>query len=394
MSRIRLCSVCFGFNHPTAKRLLNFFEYVGKNYDIDIDLITVKKWNGFVLPDIEKYNSKTLRIHFLDTMHFDFRKTHSQHRFLYLHIRSKIRQLNPDVLYIMDEPISLSSFQLTLIAKSLDIKIAFHCWENMEFRHSLPVQLMEKFVIRNTDLIIAGTEEVKKIYLDRGTPNEKIIILPEAGIDTGFYTPVDKPSAIKKKLNKLANLPKEKTILFIGRLMEIKGIRTLLSAAEILDDGKIDYRLIIIGFGGHNEETLAEETIKFSKNHKNVIFIEDLENKYIPQAYNLGSIFVYPSIPSSVWREQFGYSIIEAMSCRLPVISTYSGGPETIIEDAKNGFLIEPDDAKILAKKIMILLKNHELRARMGNYAREYVIKKYSFPAVSKKLYSAFKKLV
>jgi glycosyltransferase involved in cell wall biosynthesis len=69
--------------------------------------------------------------------------------------------------------------------------------------------------------------------------------------------------------------------------------------------------------------------------------------------------------------EGFGLVIIESMACGVPVVAfDCENGPRSIITDGENGFLIPPLDVNLMAEKVMLLMKNQELRYRMGENAQ------------------------
>src|SRR3989338_277742 len=379
--QIRLCCIGFPFNYPTAGRLFKFLSHLSTEYDLRVDIITPNNWNGYSFPDIDKYSTEKFIVHKSETLNFDFRKPYAQFKFIFRSLRETIRRINPDVIYGFGEPVALQNFHLANISRKTKAKLGYQCWENMIFKHLFFVNWMERYTISKADFLIPGTDEIKKIYLGKGAIEEKMYVLPEAGIDIGFYKPLDKGlSGFSGK--------KGKTFLFLGRLIDVKGILTILKAVEILEAKGEEFSLLIVGFGKANDQKIVEEVRKFSAARNNVKLMEDLENKQVPIAYNTASFFVFPSIPNENWREQFGYTVIEAMSCGIPVISTFSGGPATMIEEGKNGFVINPGNAEALADRIRILLNDKILCSKMGEYSRKYVIENFRIEATAKRFYS------
>ena len=87
----------------------------------------------------------------------------------------------------------------------------------------------------------------------------------------------------------------------------------------------------------------------------------------VKKEYLSSSVFVLPSR-----FEGFGLVIIESMACGVPVVSfDCENGPRSIITDGEDGFLIPPFDINLLAKKIMLLMNDHELRCAMGVNAQK-----------------------
>jgi len=86
-----------------------------------------------------------------------------------------------------------------------------------------------------------------------------------------------------------------------------------------------------------------------------------------------------------VW-ENFPYTCLEAMSCGKPVIASGSGGLAEIIEDGYDGILVPPESPEWLADAIVRLLKDVDLRKKIGGHARETVEQKFSTTVIAKRM--------
>ena len=93
-----------------------------------------------------------------------------------------------------------------------------------------------------------------------------------------------------------------------------------------------------------------------------------------PQKFFIqADIGVFPSL----WQEPFGLSGIEAMSFEIPVVGFNVGGTSEWLKDEFNGFLIPERDTCKMAEKIDLLIEKPELRLKLGQNARQYVIKEF-----------------
>lgn len=166
------------------------------------------------------------------------------------------------------------------------------------------------------------------------------------------------PSSMQKIQRSSLNL---KNVLAVGRLVPAKGFDLLLKAWKIVKENDTDWSLTIVG-SGEVESKLRALTEKF-KLSKSVNFIPNTKN--IEQYYLNASIYVLSSR-----YEGFGLVLVEAKNFGLPIVSfSCKSGPGEIVKDKIDGFLIEEENCQELAKKILELINNKDLRIQMGNEA-------------------------
>ena len=152
-----------------------------------------------------------------------------------------------------------------------------------------------------------------------------------------------------------------KRIISIGRYAYDKGNDLLLKVWALIEKTIPDWALDIYGNGNREpyQKLLMELGIDNQRCHLHGP-ISDVKKDYLS-----GSIFVLPSR-----FEGFGLVIIESMACGVPVVAfDCENGPRSIITDGENGFLIPTFDIEAFAEKVMLLMKDRELRLRMGENA-------------------------
>jgi glycosyltransferase involved in cell wall biosynthesis len=148
-------------------------------------------------------------------------------------------------------------------------------------------------------------------------------------------------------------------ILFVGRLVEQKGIEYLLRAFSYVRQKFPDVRLMIVGDGEFKEwlERLASNLTIL----RNVDFVPWVQHEDLARLYQRARIVVIPSI-----FEPFGMVALEAMACKRPVVASNIGGLREIVRHGKTGFLVNPKDHLDLALWMMTLLSDNGLQSRMG----------------------------
>ena len=111
-----------------------------------------------------------------------------------------------------------------------------------------------------------------------------------------------------------------------------------------------------------------------------LIFTNFVSDKELVDLYNLCAVYVFAS-----WHEGFGLPVLEAMACGIPVIATRCGGPDSIIKDGENGYLVEVGDASGFADKLAMVCMDMDLNQKMGLNAIAHVNEYFSETVVRKK---------
>jgi len=176
--------------------------------------------------------------------------------------------------------------------------------------------------------------------------------------------------------NKIENKNKKQQILYVGALYKERGILTLIKACSELKKRELSFELNLVGlFTDNGFEKEVQRLINKLNLNSYINFHGALIGTKKYQIYMDADIFCFPSqVPS----ETFGIVLIEAMQFKIPVIATNWNGIPFIVNDNENGFLFPINDSVALADKLEILIKDTELRQRMGNNGRKTYLGKYS----------------
>jgi len=194
----------------------------------------------------------------------------------------------------------------------------------------------------------------------RGIPEQKVWHIPN-GVNLGRFRRRE-PSQIREKLGLSSEQP---LILTAGNLLPLKAVDVLLLAfARILEEYPTSM-LAIVGDGPERAtlEKLAQESGISSRSR----FLG--ERSDMPDLLSASVIFCCPSI----WAEAFGWVNIEAMACKVPVVSTTTGAIPEVVEDGRTGLLVPPREPNAMAAAIRELLASAERRKTMGNAGRHRV---------------------
>ncbi|HLG24625.1 MAG TPA: glycosyltransferase family 4 protein [Candidatus Nanoarchaeia archaeon] len=243
---------------------------------------------------------------------------------------------------------------------------------------------LQHYVVKNADKITVNSDTAKKELVSRFPDSETKIRIISMGVDTKLFS--SKKTALSKKY------PKQKIILFVGRINEQKGIEYLIDAMPRVLKKIKNAHLVIIGEGGH-KKSLIEKSRKMGLG-KCMDFTGPKTQKEISDFYNLSDVFVLPSVTSKIGTESFGLVIAEAMACGTCVIGSSSGGIKDIIQDEKNGLIFEEKNSSELAEKIILVLSNPKLRNSLAKNGAISAKNNYSWDIVSKKFLEIYGELL
>ena len=165
------------------------------------------------------------------------------------------------------------------------------------------------------------------------------------------------------------------TILYLANFIRSKGVLDCLHATELVCNSRFDVEFIFSG--KWREKSVREEFEAFLVQHPDLPVI--LKGPvYDREKYRLfcdSDIFVFPTYYPA---EGHPWVIVEAMAFGLPIITTDQGCIKESVLDKVNGFIVEKQSSRQIADKIMILIKDSKLRAKMGGMSRKLYLEKFS----------------
>ncbi len=208
------------------------------------------------------------------------------------------------------------------------------------------------------------------------------------GIDSSSFAPHWMRTAERERLRQEHGLSAGPVILFVGRLVEVKGVHVLLEAFKrLLADGTSQATLLIVG-----SHTFSDEQVTpYIKNLRHlaescgdrVRFVGYVSREEIGRYFLMSDIVAFPSI----WQEPFGTVILEAMASGLPVVAFARGGTVEVIHHERDSWLVSNgvDEVEGFAEGLRALLTNPSLRESLGREARAMVEQRFTWPVIAKK---------
>lgn len=246
-----------------------------------------------------------------------------------------------------------------ILAKIFNKRVVVNTHVGFSLKKSFMTEII-KWTLISSDKILVLTTGVKKSLTDIGIPKNKIQIY-HYWVDQKIFS---KQKEAKDKLN----WKNKFVVLFVGRLIEVKGVMAIFNLAKELPD----IQFVIIGSG-----PLAEELRGESNSFRNVLFLGRVENNDLPKYYSGANLLL---IPSKVIKQQYEEGIprvmIEALSCGLPVVATRAGGIPDIFSDDFG--LLTNDDEREMKEAINKLFRNKEKLKELTQKSRQRALELFS----------------
>jgi glycosyltransferase involved in cell wall biosynthesis len=257
------------------------------------------------------------------------------------------------------------------IVKLFGVKIIYHFHNKgvSTRQNKIFDNILYRFVFINAYVIMLS----KHLYSDikKYVPENRVYYCPN-GIP-------DQEDKRQKAKDKSFNTVVE--ILFISHLIESKGVYVLLEALKMLKEKDIAFHCNMIG----GEKDITENQLKLKIEQTGLdSYILVAGNKYGEEkakAFEKTDIFVHPS-----FNDCLPLVVLEAMQHSVPVVSTFEGGIPGVVEDGVSGFLVPQKDSAALAEKVELLIKDPELRQRMGRAGREKYEREYTLETFEKRM--------
>jgi glycosyltransferase involved in cell wall biosynthesis len=236
------------------------------------------------------------------------------------------------------------------------------------------IRKMTLFISKNVDKIICVNEDYIPTFKAWGVDPEKLIYIPN-GVDTKRFSPGK--SRVK---NKFLN---QKIIVYFGRLHYQKNVDLLIKSFKFVKEKVSNVKLVVIGTG-----TDFDKLKKMSAHDNDIIMTGYLPDEELLDYLRAADVVVFPSRG-----ENASLTIMEAMACELPVISSGVGNAEKILDEGR-GLILEKYTEEEIAEKCVQILNNKNFADDIGKSARKFVEDNHSWNRISKKTEELYKSVI
>jgi glycosyltransferase involved in cell wall biosynthesis len=233
--------------------------------------------------------------------------------------------------------------------------------------------LLRFLLDRERSVALVQNPDDRELLAGLGIPTRRTVLIPGSGVDTAALRPMPEPSG-------------PVTIAFVGRLLDDKGIRTLINAHRLLRSKGIN--LLIAGTPDpSNPASVSQAEAEAWGREAGITWLGHVHD--ICGLWARSHIAVLPSR-----REGLPKSLLEAAACGRPMVATDVPGCREIAIAGETGLLVPPDDAEALAAAIETLAQAPELRARFGRAARRLAEDRFAADAIGRAVTELYLRLV
>lgn len=254
--------------------------------------------------------------------------------------------------------------------------------------NKIPEFLFKKSVTKNIDIAI-GKSKLSEEYLKRKGFRKTHTI--GVGLDINkFNINNTRINEIDRMLENLKiKLKNNRVLLYVGRLNDkAKNITFLIEILEEILKVNSNYKLLLVG-------KCDTETIEFYLDYAkqkgikdNIIHINGIPQTYLKEIYDVSDIFVLPSK-----YEIFGMVIMESMYFKTPIITTINGGSTTIIDNKKDGLIMDEFDSKVWKDNIINTLENEVIYKKIVESGYKKIVNNFTWDELSGKFIKLYEQI-
>jgi glycosyltransferase involved in cell wall biosynthesis len=276
-----------------------------------------------------------------------------------------VSRINPDVIHV-HAPNFFSCYIIPVAKlKRIPIVATVHLEEVDPVGYLLSA--FRKLALARFDKVIAVSNYTRSLALNAGVKGDKISVIYNS-CDETFFGQSKNKDAIRKKYN----IPMDiKVIIFVGQLINRKGVSFLIESLRILRKTVDNFLTIIVGQG--EEFQKLKSLVKEYGLVNHVDFRGNVTRKMLAELYSVADVFVLPSLA-----EGHSVALVEAMASGLPLIASDIEGSRVSIKEEVNGYLIDIGNVQKLAQRLKIILTDSNLQQKMSRNSSKIYGEKFS----------------
>jgi glycosyltransferase involved in cell wall biosynthesis len=212
------------------------------------------------------------------------------------------------------------------------------------------------------------------------------IVIPGSGIDVERFERAATESS-PAELRKALGLGASEVVITVTRMTRQKGIPTLLNAAALVHQHRPGVRFLLVG-PRESEGPFAVTQAEIDRHAPYVLAVGPRSD--VPALLGLADVFAFPT----EYLEGVPRALLEAAVAGRPIVTTRMPGCTDVIRDGQNGFLVPPRDPRLLAERILDLLRDRATAAAMGARAAQLVRKEFNLEITVARYAAVYEDLV
>jgi len=244
------------------------------------------------------------------------------------------------------------------------------------------LRIFEENMLKRSNKIIAVSDFTRRELHQYYKVREDKIRVIHNGVDTKKFQPASDKRKAKQELD---FNPDDIAILSVGRLYARKGLFTLIESMPAVVRKFPRAKFIISGKGQSDEmKKLVAHAQKLGV-IDNIVFTGYYPDRKLPRLYQAADVFAF-----STFYENLPFAVLEALSTGLPVVTTSVGGIPEMIDDGRNGFLVQPFNTHELSDRILYYLEHPSAAAEMALMARKVIEERFDWRLIVKKVLAVY----
>jgi colanic acid biosynthesis glycosyl transferase WcaI len=242
------------------------------------------------------------------------------------------------------------------------------------------------FLYRHAERIVVVTPAFEDYLVEHWiVPREKISVI-ENGVETQLFSP-EAGTGLRKELG----IEEKFVVSYIGTLGMAHGLETVVAAAVALRDAHPEIVFVVLGEGAEKERIVA---LARERRLDNLRFVDQQPREKIPAYICASNVCLVPLKKTDVFKTVIPTKMLEFMSCARPVILGVDGQARTILEQARGGLVVEPENPEALADAILYLSANRDKARELGRNGREHIVHEFSRGQTAEKYIGVLERLL
>ena len=238
-------------------------------------------------------------------------------------------------------------------------------------------EAVERHLYREARRITVATPGMVARLAARGIALDKLVLLRN-GVDTDSYRPLARDEALGRRLDLDDG---RQVFLYAGNHGMAQGLGVILDAAALVKSHRVLFQFV-----GDGADKAALEASARARGLDNVRFAPSLPKEEMPALLNLAYAAVIPLRALELFRSAVPSKLFEAMAVGRPIVAALWGEAASLIESARCGVVVPPEDGAALAAAVDRLAGDAALAAELGEHGREYVVANFDRKEIARHL--------